>query len=287
MAVKGIKEVAVIGAGLMGSGIAQVIAEAGFKTIWVDISREQLDKGRGTIEKLLNRKIEKNTMTVEEKEQALSLLNDSTDLSVISTADIIIEAVTENLELKKKVFKQIDELAKEDAILATNTSALSIAAIGSVLKKPERFIGAHFFYPVPVFELMEIIPSILTSQNVTDTMIHFSEAIKKTPVLCKDYPGFIVNRLLIPMVNEAAFLVMEGVEPKDVDAAMKLGANHRMGPLALADFVGIDTLLATMEGIQDGFNDSKYRPCPLLIRMVEAGTIGRKSGKGFYDYTTS
>ena len=205
-------------------------------------------------------------------------------MSLIGDADVVIEAVTENIDLKKKVFNQIDQFSKPGAILATNTSALSIADIGSAVKDPERFIGAHFFYPVPVFDLLEITPSILTSQEVIDDMKTFAKAINKTPVLCKDYPGFIVNRLLIPMVNEAAFLVMEGVEPKDIDAAMKLGANHRMGPLALADFVGIDTLLATMEGIYEGFNDSKFRPCPLLVRMVQAGTIGRKSGKGFYDY---
>lgn len=279
-----IKEVAVVGAGLMGSGITQVIAQAGFKVTWVDISREQLDQGKANIERLLNRNIEKDRMTAEEKEQALSNIHDFTDLSAIANADIVIEAVTENLDLKKKVFKQIDEAAKEGAILASNTSALSIAAIGSAVKNPERFIGAHFFYPVPVFDLLEVTPSILTSQEVIDTVIQFGKDIQKTPVLCKDYPGFIVNRILIPMVNEAAFLVMEGVKPEDIDTAMKLGANHRMGPLALADFVGIDTLLATMEGLYEGFNDSKYRPCPLLVRMVEAGTIGRKSGKGFYEY---
>lgn len=279
-----IKEVAVVGAGLMGTGITQVIAQAGFNVTWVDISREQLEKGKETITKLLNRGIEKNRITEEEKKQTLSRIHDYTDLQKIANADLVIEAVTENLEIKQNVFKKIDEIVGEDAILASNTSALSIAAIGSVLKKPERFIGAHFFYPVPVFELLEVTPSIVTSQEVIDTMMEFGKQIKKKPVLCKDYPGFIVNRLLIPMVNEAAYLVMEGVKPEDIDNAMKLGANHRMGPLELADFVGIDTLLATMQGLYEGFSDSKYRPCPLLVRMVEAGTIGRKSGKGFYEY---
>lgn len=281
------KKVVVIGAGLMGSGITQVNLEAGYETTMVDISEEQLNKGKETIEKFLSRNVEKGRMTEQEKDDAIARLTLSTNYEPIKNADVVIEAVTEDLELKKKVFSQIDEYATEDTYLATNTSALSIAAISSVLTHPKNFVGLHFFYPVPVLELVEVTPSILTDESTTEFFTNYSKNINKKPVICNDYAGFIVNRLLIPMVNEAAYLVMEGVKPEDVDAAMKLGANHKMGPLELADFVGIETLVATMEGIYEGFSDSKYRPCPLLVRMVEAGTWGRKTGKGFYNYETT
>jgi 3-hydroxybutyryl-CoA dehydrogenase len=279
-----ISNVAVLGAGLMGSGIAQVVAEAGFETYWVDVSQAQLDKGSENIRRLLQRKADKGKCAPEHVNATLSRLHPSTDIRSVSNADIIIEAVTENLDVKKKVFRELDELAPEHAILATNTSALSVSAIASATRRPEKVIGAHFFYPVPIFALLEVTPGLLTSRDVFEQMMDFARKIGKTPVECKDYAGFIVNRLLIPMVNEAIFLVMEGVDPDDVDTAMKLGANHPMGPITLADFVGLDTLLYTMQGIYEGFNDSKYRPCPLLVKKVEAGTLGRKTGQGFYRY---
>jgi len=279
-----IKKVTVMGAGLMGTGIAQVVAEAGFETNWYDVSQSQLDKGRATIERLLNRKVEKGRCDTAHVQRTLGCLRPTTDIQVVAESDLVLEAVPENLELKQKVFKQLDELAPAHTILATNTSALSVAAIASATRHPERVIGAHFFYPVPVMDLLEVTPGLLTTEQVFETMMTFARQIGKTPVVCKDYPGFIVNRLLIPMVNEAIYLVMEGVKPENVDTAMKIGANHPMGPITLADFVGLDTLLYTMEGIYNGFRDSKYRPCPLLVKMVEAGLYGRKTGRGFYKY---
>lgn len=280
----GAKKIAVIGAGLMGAGIAQVNIESGFQTIMIDQSKEFLEKGKANILKQLTRKVEKGKIEERDKEKAVDLLSLSTDFSDLKDSDVVIEAVTEDLEIKQQLFSKLNSIVQKDTILMTNTSALSVAAIGGVLEDPSRFIGFHFFYPVPIFSLVEVTPSIITSQSTIDKTLEYGKKISKETVLCKDYPGFIVNRLLIPMVNEAAYLVMEGVKPEDVDTAMKLGANHKMGPLTLADFVGIDTLVATMHGIYEGFNDSKYRPCPLLIRMVEAGTIGKKSGKGFYNY---
>lgn len=279
-----IRNVAVIGAGLMGSGIAQVVAEAGFETTWVDVSQEQLNKGKASIERLLKRKAEKGRCDESHVQATLARLHPVTEMQAVSLADLVIEAVPENLELKKKIFRQLDELVPEHAVMASNTSALSVAAIASATRRPERVIGAHFFYPVPVLDLLEVTPGLLTSEEIFHTMMDFGRRIGKTPVECKDYPGFIVNRLLIPMVNEAIYLVMEGIKPEDVDTAMKIGANHPMGPIMLADFVGLDTLLYTMEGIYEGFRDSKYRPCPLLVKMVEAGTHGRKTGRGFYKY---
>lgn len=279
-----IKQVAVIGAGLMGTGIAQTVAEAGYLTKWVDISDSQLKKGRETIHHLLMRKAEKGQCDLHHVEDTMTRIETYTEWSELKDVDLVIEAVPENMDLKKKVFKQLDEVVKADAILASNTSALSISALGSSTRRPEKVIGAHFFYPVPKMGLLEIIPGLLTSQDTFETMMLFSKQIGKTPVVCKDFPGFIVNRLLVPMMNEAIYLVMEGVKPEDIDAAMKIGANHPMGPITLADFVGLETLLATMEGLYEGFRDSKYRPCPLLVKMVEAGLLGRKTGRGFYKY---
>ncbi|GAB7053322.1 3-hydroxybutyryl-CoA dehydrogenase [Paenibacillus sp. YK5] len=279
-----IGNVGVVGAGLMGSGIAQVVAEAGYDVVWVDISGEQLHKGLANIKRMLDRKAEKGKMTPEKAEAALNRLKTDTDMRALADADLVIEAVPEHLELKKKIFKQLEEVTRQEAILASNTSGLSVSALGAATRRPEQVIGAHFFYPAPVMGLLEVTPGLLTSGQVLKTVMAFAKSIGKTPVECKDYPGFIVNRVLVPMMNEAIFLVMEGVKPDDIDTAMKLGANHPMGPITLADFVGLDTLLATMQGLYEGFNDSKYRPSPLLVKMVEAGTLGRKTGRGFYSY---
>ncbi|MDI7741820.1 3-hydroxyacyl-CoA dehydrogenase NAD-binding domain-containing protein [Lysinibacillus fusiformis] len=279
-----IRKVAVVGAGLMGTGITQVIAEAGLSVTWVDISEEQLNKGLEKIKFFLEKKVKKGEVNSSHIQSTLQNIHITSELHDAQNVDLVIEAVPENLDLKKKVFKQLDEIINENAILASNTSALSISAIGSVTKRPHKVVGTHFFYPVPVMGLLEVIPGLATSEEITKTALEFGEKIGKRAVLCNDYPGFIVNRLLIPMVNEAAYLVMEGVKPEDVDAAMQIGANHKMGPLTLADFVGIETLTATMEGLYEGFRDSKYRPCPLLVKMVEAGKLGVKTGAGFYDY---
>ncbi len=287
MCILEIRKIAVVGAGLMGSGITQVIAEAGFPVTWVDISTEQLNKGIEKIKSLLEKKVKKGLVDSTYVDETLQNIRITNELQDAFDVDLVIEAVPENLDLKKKVFKQLDETINENAILASNTSALSISAIGSVTKRPHKVVGTHFFYPVPVMGLLEVIPGLATSEEITNLALEFGEKIGKRPVLCNDFPGFIVNRLLVPMVNEAAYLVMEGVKPEDVDAAMQIGANHKMGPLTLADFVGIETLTATMEGLYEGFRDSKYRPCPLLVKMVEAGKLGVKSGSGFYDYDES
>ncbi|MCM3759611.1 3-hydroxyacyl-CoA dehydrogenase NAD-binding domain-containing protein [Alkalihalobacillus oceani] len=278
------QKIGVIGAGLMGAGIVQVTAEGGYDVTWVDISDDQLIRGMQSINKLLDRDIEKGRKTKQEKEKVMNRISSTSQIQALEDADLIIEAVPENLELKKSVFREIDQIAKKEAVFASNTSGLSITAMAAVTKRPEQFVGAHFFFPVTKMELLEITPGLLTSAEAVQKMKQFSSQINKTAVECKDYPGFIVNRLLIPMVNEAIYLVMEGVDPEDIDAAMKLGANHKMGPITLADFVGLETLLATMQGLYDGFQDSKYRPCPLLVKMVESGNLGRKTGRGFYNY---
>jgi 3-hydroxybutyryl-CoA dehydrogenase len=279
-----IKRVGVVGAGLMGSGIAQVIAEAGWPVIWADVSEEQLGKGRSKIEGLLRRKAAKGKITEQQASDALNRLSTSTDFAAFQEADYVVEAVPEQMELKINVFRKLNENTRPEAILASNTSGLSISTLGAATSKPERVIGTHFFYPAPLMGLVEVIPGLLTSAETFETVMDFQRKIGKTPVKCRDMPGFAVNRLLVPMMNEAIYLVMEGMKPQDVDAAMQLGANHPMGPITLADFVGLDTLLFTMQGLCDGFSDSKYRPCPLLVKMVEAGILGRKTGRGFYSY---
>ncbi|MCF3942598.1 3-hydroxyacyl-CoA dehydrogenase family protein [Oceanobacillus alkalisoli] len=279
-----IKRIAVIGGGLMGAGIAQNAAESGRRVTIIEVNEDRAAQSLKNIEKQLNRKVEKSRIDEQAKQKALDLIEAKTSMDEIKDAEIVIEAVPEELSIKKDTFAKIDQYANENAILASNTSGLSIAAIGAATSRPEKVIGFHYFYPVPVMGLVEVIPSIITDQSTIDTMYSFAEIIDKKPVLCQDYPGFIVNRLLIPMVNEAAYLVMEGADPRDVDNAMKLGANHRMGPITLADFVGLDVLLATMEGLYQGFQDSKYRPCPLLKKIVESGNYGKKTGRGFYQY---
>ncbi|MFB4165478.1 3-hydroxyacyl-CoA dehydrogenase family protein [Alteribacillus sp. JSM 102045] len=279
-----IQQVAVIGGGLMGRGIAQNAAEAGKNVTIIETSEELAEKSMAAIQKRLQRDIEKDRKTNVEAEEVMQCLEAKVGLDYIKQADLVIEAVPEQLEIKKLVFRELDTVAKESAILATNTSGLSVAAIGAATKRPEQVIGFHYFYPVQLMKLVEITPSIITSEETAEQMQAFAEDINKQPVKCNDYPGFLVNRLLIPMVNEAIYCVMEGADPEDVDRAMQLGANHRMGPVTLADFVGLDVLLATMEGLYEGFNDSKYRPCPLLKKMVESGNYGVKTGKGFYYY---
>ncbi len=278
------KKIAVVGAGLMGGGIAQACAQAGYQVINIDVYEPALVKAKANIEKLFNKKIDKGTMDEQTKVEIMSRLDYSSSFESLLDVDIVIEAVPEKIELKKEIFSQIDKNTKDDVILVSNTSGLSISEIASATSKPDRVMGVHFFYPAPVMKLVELIKGIATSEETYEVIKEFSLSIGKQVVDCPELPGFIVNRILVPMMNEAAFLVMEGCSPQDVDTAMKLGANHPMGPLELCDFVGIDVMLATMNGLYSGFKDSKYRPCPMLENMVKAGHLGRKSGEGFYKY---
>ncbi len=275
---KPFNEVFIVGCGLMGAGIAQVVARAGIKVIAYDLTEDALSRGKEQIKKSLS-KTDPN-----HAEEILNRITFTTNMSDGKNCDLAIEAVPEKIELKKEVFKKLDEIMKKDAILASNTSSLSIAAISSVTKRPEKVIGLHFFSPVPIMKLLEIVKGINTSDEVVEISKQFAKEIGKEVIIANDLPGFTVNRLLVPMMNEAAFLVLEGNDPEEIDRGMMLGANHPIGPLKLADSVGIDVLLFTLESLYEGFNDSKYRPCPILKRMVEAGHLGKKTGKGFYDY---
>lgn len=279
-----IKKVMVVGAGIMGSGIAQTCIEHGVSTLLVDISKEVADKGAANIDHFLQRKIEKGKIKQEDKDAALKLLQTSGSYEDGKDADVVVEAATENMDIKLKIFAQLDEIVNEDAILCTNTSGMSITKIASAAKRPERVAGAHFFMPVPAMRLLEIIPGILTSEETAKKAFEFGQVIGKTTVKAPDTAGFLVNRIFEPMRNEAIYLVMEGNSPEDVDTAMKLGCNWPMGPLELADYTGLDTLLASMTKIYEEMGDPKYRPCPLLKKMVNAGMLGRKSGRGFYEY---
>ena len=280
-----IEKIMVIGAGQMGGGIAQVAAQAGFQVLLNDIDAALIDKRVAFIDKTLTRNVEKGKLSEAEKQATLARLLPSTDLQDAAGVDFVVEAATENMALKEKIFRRLDEIARPGVILATNTSSLPITEIAAVTTRPESVIGMHFMNPVPVMALVEVIRGIATSDEVYQVVEKLARAMGKTPVEVNDYPGFIANRVLMPMINEAIYCVYEGVaDPEAVDQVMKLGMNHPMGPLTLADFIGLDTCLAIMEVLYEGFADSKYRPCPLLRKMVKAGWLGKKSGKGFYAY---
>ncbi len=281
----GIKKIMVIGAGQMGNGIVQVAAQSGFEVIMNDIKEEFLERGLNNISKNLSRNVSKGRITEEEKNQILSRIHTSTDLEEAKNVDFIVEAATENMEIKSKIFKTLDEFARPDVILATNTSSLPITEVAAVTNRPAQVIGMHFMNPVPVMKLVEVIRGLATTDEVFTEVEALAKQMGKIPVEVNDFPGFVSNRVLLPMINEAIYAVYEGVaKPEAVDQVMKLGMNHPMGPLELADFIGLDTCLYIMEILHDGLGDSKYRPCPLLRKYVKAGWLGRKSGRGFYSY---
>ncbi len=280
-----IQNIMVIGAGQMGSGIAQVCAQAGYSVVLHDMQEEFVQKGIGIISKNLNRSVEKGRLNESEKESILSRITASVSLENASNADLVIEAVIENMDVKTQLFKMLDQYAPAHTILASNTSSLPITEIAAATNRPEKVIGMHFMNPVPVMKLVEIIRGLQTADDVYATIESVSKKLQKVPVEVNDFPGFISNRILMPMINEAIFSVYEGVAtPEAVDEIMKLGMNHPMGPLTLADFIGLDTCLYIMETLHEGFGDDKYRPCPLLRKYVKAGWLGKKSGRGFYNY---
>lgn len=280
-----IQKVMVIGAGQMGSGIAQVCAQAGYEVILNDMKDEFFERGLNTITKNLARDVEKGRKTEEEKSNVLARITKSLTIEDAKDADIIIEAAVENMDIKQSIFKQLDEIAPKHAILATNTSSLPITEIAAVTKRPEQVIGMHFMNPVPVMKLVEIIRGLATADEVYETVAEMTKQLGKTGVEVNDFPGFISNRILLPMINEAIYALYEGVASKEaIDDVMKMGMNHPMGPLTLADFIGLDTCLSIMEILHEGLGDSKYRPCPLLRKYVAAGWLGKKSGRGFYIY---
>jgi 3-hydroxybutyryl-CoA dehydrogenase len=283
------KNIAVIGAGTMGNGIAHVFAQQNFKVCLIDISQEALNKGLATITKNLDRLIEKEKISVETKNNTLQNISTFTSIEEgVKNCDLVVEAATENIELKLKIFKQLDEFAPDNTILASNTSSISITKIASVTKRPEKVIGMHFMNPVPIMKLVEIINGYNTSKEVTETIMKLSETLQKVPVAVNDYPGFVANRILMPMLNEAIETLYNGVAGVyEIDTVMKLGMAHPMGPLQLADFIGLDVCLSILNVLYDGFKNPKYAPCPLLVNMVQAGKLGVKSGEGFYNYSQS
>ena len=280
-----VKTFGVIGAGQMGAGIAQVAAMSGLDVIMNDIKSEFVEKGLEGITKILGRSVEKGKMSAEDNDKVLGRIKTSVSLQDMASADYVVEAATENEDIKYQIFKDLDEICAEKVILATNTSSIPIGRIATQTKRPEKVIGMHFMNPVPVMKLVEVIPGIATSDDTLQTTWDLAEKFGKTPAKANDYPGFIANRILLPMINEAVYCLYHDVGTReDIDTVMKLGMNHPMGPLALADLIGLDTCLAIMETLYEGFKDSKYRPCPLLRKYVEAGWLGRKVGRGFYEY---
>ncbi len=280
-----IKTFGVIGAGQMGGGIAQVAAMSGLDVIMNDIKTEFVEKGFESISKILSRSVDKGKMSEDDKSAILGRIKTSVSLADMASADYVVEAATENEEIKYQLFKDLDEICNDAVILATNTSSIPIGRIAAQTQRPEKVIGMHFMNPVPVMKLVEVIPGIATSDETLQVTWELAEKFGKTPAKANDFPGFIANRILLPMINEAVYCLYHGVgNREDIDTVMKLGMNHPMGPLALADLIGLDTCLAIMETLYDGFKDSKYRPCPLLRKYVEAGWLGRKTGKGFFEY---
>jgi len=275
----------VVGAGTMGNGIAQVAARAGFEVVMRDVAPEFLARGMAAIDKSLQRDVDKERLPADEKQIILGRVKTTTDLDDLRDAFIVVEAVTENLSVKSELFKALDGIMKNNAILASNTSSISITKLGAVTQRPDKVIGMHFMNPVPVMKLVEIIRGAATTDETYQSVHGLTEKLGKIPLECNDSPGFVSNRVLMPMINEAIFALYEGVATREsIDGIMKLGMNHPMGPLTLADFIGLDVCLAIMNVLHDGFGDSKYRPCPLLRRYVDAGWLGKKSGRGFYEY---
>lgn len=283
------KNIAVIGAGTMGNGIAHTFAQFGYQTNLIDISEKSLEKGMSTISKNLDRMVSKEKISEDDKQKTLNNINTFTQISEgVKGVDLVVEAATENVELKLSIFRQLDELCSADTILASNTSSISITKIASVVTNPERVIGMHFMNPVPVMKLVEIIRGYTTSDEITSSIMELSRKLKKEPVEVNDYPGFVANRILMPMINESIETLYNGVAGvQEIDTVMKLGMAHPMGPLQLADFIGLDVCLSILEVMYSGFKNPKYAPCPLLVNMVQAGKLGVKSGEGFYDYSES
>jgi 3-hydroxybutyryl-CoA dehydrogenase len=279
-------KIGVIGAGTMGNGIAQTAAVNGIDVVMCDVAEEFVERGLSSVEKSLGRFVSKERMTEDEMSSALARIEGTTDYGALAGCSLVVEAATENFEVKRSIFGQIDVIVQQDAILATNTSSISITKIAAVTKRPDKVIGMHFFNPVPLMKLVEVIRGIETSDETYATVKELSEKLGKVPVECNDYPGFVSNRILMPMINEAVFALHEGVATREsIDEIMKLGMNHPMGPLTLADFIGLDVCLAILGVLHEGFGDPKYRACPLLKKYVDAGWLGRKSGRGFYEYS--